>query len=68
MDRKYFHGKVPTWQAFVAHPAYDRFWQARAVQRILKAPQVPTLTVGGWWDQEDRYGPLATYARARAGR
>jgi uncharacterized protein len=23
---------------------------------------VPTLTVGGWWDQEDFYGPLTTYA------
>jgi uncharacterized protein len=67
VDRMYFHGKVPTWQAFVAHPAYDRFWQQRAVQRILKAPQVPTLTVGGWWDQEDRYGPLATYAALERG-
>jgi len=67
VDRLYFHGKVPTWQAFVAHPAYDRFWQQRAVQRILKAPQIPTLTVGGWWDQEDRYGPLATYAALERG-
>ncbi|HKP49769.1 MAG TPA: CocE/NonD family hydrolase [Gemmatimonadales bacterium] len=67
VDRLYFHGKVPTWQAFVAHPAYDRFWQQRAVQRILKVPQVPTLTVGGWWDQEDRYGPLATYAALERG-
>jgi putative CocE/NonD family hydrolase len=60
-DAKYFHGKVPTWQAFVAHPTYDEFWQTRAVQRVVRAPAVPTLTVGGWWDQEDRYGPLATY-------
>jgi uncharacterized protein len=67
VDRRYFHGRVPTWQAFVAHPAYDRFWQERAVQRILKAPLVPTLTVGGWWDQEDRYGPLATYAALERG-
>ena len=62
VDAKYFHGKVPTWQAFVAHPSYDAFWKQRAVQRVLKVPVVPTLTVGGWWDQEDRYGPLATYA------
>jgi len=66
-DAKYFHGKVPTWQAFVAHPAYDAFWQTRALQRILKAPTVPTLTVGGWWDQEDRYGPLATYKALEPG-
>jgi putative CocE/NonD family hydrolase len=61
VDRKYFHGKVPTWKAFAAHPSYDSFWQTRAVQRRLRMPLVPTLTVGGWWDQEDRFGPLATY-------
>ena len=67
VEARYFHGRVPTWQAFVAHPAYDSFWQSRAVQRVLKAPVVPTLTVGGWWDQEDRYGPLATYAALEKG-
>jgi uncharacterized protein len=62
VDAGYYHGKVPTWEAFVTHPSYDAFWRTRAVQRVLQAPEVPTLTVGGWWDQEDRYGPLATYA------
>jgi putative CocE/NonD family hydrolase len=66
-DARYFRGRVPTWQAFVAHPAYDAFWRSRAVQRVLKVPVVPTLTVGGWWDQEDRYGPLATYAALEKG-
>jgi uncharacterized protein len=67
VDTKYFHGKVPTWEAFVAHPDYDAHWQARAVQRRLRSPEVPTLTVGGWWDQEDRFGPLATYAALERG-
>ena len=62
VDARYYHGKVPTWEAFVAHPTYDAFWKSRAVERVLQSPEVPTLTVGGWWDQEDRYGPLATYA------
>jgi hypothetical protein len=61
VDAKYFHGKVPTWDAFADHPAYDAYWKTRAVQRVLRPPAVATLTVGGWWDQEDRYGPLATY-------
>jgi uncharacterized protein len=61
VDAKYYGGRVPTWRAFVDHPAYDDFWQKRAVQRLLQSPEVATLTVGGWWDQEDRYGPLATY-------
>jgi putative CocE/NonD family hydrolase len=67
VDDRYFHGKVPTWEAFVTHPAYDDFWRARAVQRVLRVPEVPTLTVGGWWDQEDRYGPLATYRALERG-
>jgi uncharacterized protein len=66
-DTKYFHGKVPTWEAFVSHPSYDAFWQSRALERTLKAPAVPTLTVGGWWDQEDRFGPLATYKALEPG-
>jgi putative CocE/NonD family hydrolase len=52
----------PTWRRFVAHPAYDSAWQARSVPRYFTHTTVPTLTVGGWWDQEDEYGPLATYA------
>jgi uncharacterized protein len=61
VDTKYFHHAVPTWDAFVAHPTYDAYWQTRAIERVLKAPTVPTLIVGGWWDQEDRFGPLATF-------
>jgi putative CocE/NonD family hydrolase len=61
VEAKYFKGKVPTWTAFTLHPAYDAYWKARAVQSHLAKPTVPTLTVGGWWDQEDRFGPLATY-------
>jgi len=67
VNAKYFHGRVPTWQAFTEHPTYDAYWQARAVERVLKSPAVPTLTVGGWWDQEDRWGPLATYKALEPG-
>jgi putative CocE/NonD family hydrolase len=53
--------KWPTWRNFVEHPAYDRFWQQQALPTYLTKLTVPTLTVGGWWDQEDFYGPLKTY-------
>ena len=53
--------KWPTWQRFVRHPAYDSVWQQRAVQRYLHHTTIPTLTVGGWWDQEDGYGPQVSY-------
>jgi putative CocE/NonD family hydrolase len=67
VNAKYFHGKLPTWNAFVAHPAYDAYWQAKAVERHVSAPEVPTLTVGGFWDQEDRFGPLALYRALERG-
>jgi putative CocE/NonD family hydrolase len=54
-------GKSATWNSVVAHPAWDAYWQQRAVPNYLKETSVPTLVVGGWWDQEDLYGPLATY-------
>ena len=55
-------GRVPTWTNFVDHPNYDAFWKARALPNYLTRLTVPTLTVGGWWDQEDFYGALTTYA------
>lgn len=54
-------GKIPTWNNLVAHPTYDEFWQKRAAQLYLKDAPLPTLVVGGWWDQEDLFGALATY-------
>jgi uncharacterized protein len=60
-NRKYIHGKLPTWNDFVAHPNYDAFWKKQAMASILKRPMVPNLNVGGWWDQEDFYGPMTIY-------
>jgi uncharacterized protein len=53
---------LPTWRGFLDHPAYDQYWQSRAVQPHLTHVTVPTLEVGGWWDQEDMWGPQAQYA------
>jgi putative CocE/NonD family hydrolase len=53
---------LPTWQGFLDHPAYDEYWRSRAVQPHLTQVTVPTLEVGGWWDQEDMWGPQAEYA------
>jgi len=51
----------PSWKNFVAHPAYDEVWRDRALQHVLTRPEVPTLFVGGWWDQEDILGPELAY-------
>jgi putative CocE/NonD family hydrolase len=61
VNAKYFHGKLPSWNDFVAHPDYDAFWQKQAFAPYLDRVTVPTLNVAGWWDQEDFYGPLKIY-------
>ena len=53
---------LPTWKLFLEHPVYDSVWSSRAVEKHLNAVTVPTLTVGGYYDQEDMYGPQEEYA------
>ena len=61
VDERYLHGKFPTWTDFAKHANYDAFWQKQSVSPYLTRVNVPTLNVGGWWDQEDFYGPLTIY-------
>ncbi|HTR30132.1 MAG TPA: CocE/NonD family hydrolase [Puia sp.] len=61
VNKKYFHNSLPSWNNFVLHPNYDKYWKDQALTRLLDSPRVPTLNVGGWWDQEDFYGPVAEY-------
>ena len=53
--------KLPTAQTFLNHPTYDGYWRGHGVQNTLHAVAVPTLTVGGYWDQEDMWGAQAEY-------
>ncbi len=54
--------KLPTAKLFLTQPEYTKFWQAMAVEKHLTKVEVPTLEVGGWWDQEDMWGTQAEYA------
>jgi len=54
---------LPTWKLFLEHPAYDSMWSSRAVENWLNAVTVPTLSVGGYYDQEDMWGPQEEYTR-----
>ena len=61
VNKKYFFGKLPSWNNFVLHPNYDSYWKKQALAEILDSPRVPTLNVAGWWDQEDFYGPMKEF-------
>jgi len=53
---------LPTWQRFIDHPTYDSVWRSHGVENDLHAVAVPTLTVGGYYDQEDMWGSQEEYA------
>ncbi|BDS14758.1 CocE/NonD family hydrolase [Aureispira anguillae] len=49
------------WEQMVDHPNYDDFWQKRSILPHLKEVNHAVMTVGGWFDAEDLYGPLNIY-------
>ena len=51
----------PTWKLFLDHPNYDVVWASRGVEHHLDTVAVPTLSVGGYYDQEDMWGPQEEY-------
>ncbi len=51
------------WQQIIDHPNYDDFWQKRNLLPHLTNVKHSIMTVGGWFDAEDLYGPLHIYKR-----
>jgi putative CocE/NonD family hydrolase len=49
------------WSEFLKHPTYDDFWKARNIRQHLKNVRCAVMTVGGWYDAEDLFGPLEVY-------
>jgi putative CocE/NonD family hydrolase len=62
--RRYHADQLPAWNRVINHPAYTAIWQQQAVQMLLGHTElrVPTLHVHSLFDQEDIYGPIASYA------
>lgn len=59
---KYHHDNF-FWQQIIDHPNYDSFWQKRSLLPHLTNIKPAVLTVGGWFDAEDLYGPLNIYKK-----
>lgn len=49
------------WNQIIDHPNYDNFWQERNILPHLRNITPAVMTVGGWFDAEDLYGPLNIY-------
>ena len=53
--------RIGFWDEMMAHPNYDEWWKERNILPKLKNIKCATMTVGGWYDNEDLYGALKTY-------
>ncbi len=60
-DRLFFKGQIDWWHDLVSHDTYTDYWKARNPLPYLKNIKAAMMTVGGWFDAEDVYGPLHTY-------
>jgi len=59
---KYYDRSNEFWQQLKDHSSYDEFWQKRGILQHMKNIKPAVMFVGGWFDAEDLYGPLNTYA------
>jgi len=53
--------RIEFWDEMMKHPNYDDFWKERNILPKLKSIRCATMTVGGWYDNEDLFGTLRTY-------
>jgi uncharacterized protein len=60
--------QLPWWKRFAAHPAYDKFWQDQALDKLVTVhpSNVPTVWLQGFWDQEDIYGAVHSWEALKA--
>ena len=63
---KKYHNDNFFWKQITEHPNYDEFWQKRNILPHLKNITPAVMTVGGWFDAEDLYGPLNIYKTVEA--
>jgi len=62
VNKKYFNHQIAFWDSLMVHGTYDYFWKARNSLPHFKNIKPATLVVGGWFDAENLYGVLKTYA------
>ncbi len=60
-EERYFKGGNFLWKDQVKHDTYDDYWKARNLAPHMHNITCAVMTVGGWWDAEDLYGPFKTY-------
>ena len=63
IQKKHFgKHRVLFWDNLLKHNTNDAFWKKRLILPHLKNVRPAVMTVGGWYDAEDLYGPLKVYS------
>ncbi|MDR2283116.1 MAG: CocE/NonD family hydrolase [Sphingobacterium sp.] len=57
----YLKGESILWNEMMDNPNYTQYWKDRTYLQHINTLGPAVLVVGGWYDQEDLYGPLKTY-------
>jgi putative CocE/NonD family hydrolase len=65
-NRRYFRNQVAYWDTLTMNGQWNDFWAARDVLPHLRELKPATLVVGGWFDTENLFGALNSYAAAEA--
>lgn len=61
VNERHFKNEIAFWNKASKHPNYDSFWSKRNILPHLNKVSPAVMTVGGWFDAEDLYGPLKIY-------
>ncbi|MDH5198871.1 MAG: CocE/NonD family hydrolase, partial [Gemmatimonadota bacterium] len=61
-NARYFHGEMPFWDTLTINDQWNAYWAARNVLPHLRNTRPATLVVGGWFDTENLFGALNSYA------
>jgi uncharacterized protein len=61
-DKLYLHNQVAFWDTLTMNGQWNDFWAARNILPHLKELRPATLVVGGWFDTENLFGALNSYA------
>jgi putative CocE/NonD family hydrolase len=60
-NERYFHNEVAFWDSIMTHGTYDEFWKSRNIIPHMDSVTAAVMTVAGWYDAEDPYGPIEIY-------
>ncbi|MGD9724299.1 MAG: CocE/NonD family hydrolase [Pirellulales bacterium] len=61
VEKTHFEKGLIFWNELLSHGTYDQFWKERLITPHLRNIRPAVMTVGGWFDAEDLYGPLHIY-------